>query len=301
MKERSGGLPATVCRKCVAFVTKIHQYRGQCQQAQIDLKEQVTVKRCAVQSPNISKARPSKRQAISRPETEKAEIDAPDIIPLVVREGDTKIRSTLSVRSARTMLDFSSISNPTVSSTEALSVKSTSPVLTSESVVNSSSTITARQVEQIQVTARTKDASVFVDNVMKHCPNVVEEMKRRITDNIKVSCKNLCHRNNGSVLHAGRQNPYGMMINFSFAKLWEEMETNIPYVIEVLNAITGVERDKAKQDLQAKYGFLYSVLMNVRWHELSLVQRLNTLCLIEGGCSKQVQFLRVYIRLFFQK
>ena len=26
--ERSDGLPATVCRKCIAFVKKIHQYRS---------------------------------------------------------------------------------------------------------------------------------------------------------------------------------------------------------------------------------------------------------------------------------
>jgi hypothetical protein len=122
---------------------------------------------------------------------------------------------------------------------------------------------TVDQREKIAAAARTEDASVFADTIMKHCPNVVGETKRKIMDGIKASCKNLCHRNYGSILHTGRQDPYGMMINFSFEKLWEEMETNIPFVIEVLNAITGVEGGKSKQDLQAKYGFLYSILMNV--------------------------------------
>ena len=79
------------------------------------------------------------------------------------------------------------------------------------------------------------------------------------------------------------------------------MENNIPCFIDVLNVVTGITRDEAKQKLLAKYGFLNSVLMNVRWQELSLVQRLNTLCFIEGGCLKQVQFLSVYVGLFFSK
>ena len=81
--------------------------------------------------------------------------------------------------------------------------------------------------------------------------------------------------------------------------LWEEMENNIPYFIDVLNAVTGVAREEAKQKLLSKVLFFYFVLMNVHWQELSLVQRLNTLCFIEGGCSKQVQFLCVYIGLLF--
>ena len=298
---RSDSLPKTVCRKCIAFVKKIHLYKGQCQQAQTDLRKQVTVKRCPVESPKNSKARPPKRQAMSRPETGTLETGAPNIIPLV--QGDTQIRSTtIPTRSAKTRLDLSSTSNSVVPSTEPLSVESTNTVasecalpVTTVTCNLSSTSITARQIEKITAAAQTKDASVFADIVMKHCPHVVKEIKRKVTDNIKASCKNLCHRNDGSVLHAGRQKQYEMMINFSFIKLWEEMENKIPYFIEVLNAVTGVGADEAKEKFQAKYGFLYAVLMNVRWQELSLVQRLNTLCLIEGGCSKQVQFFFVFL------
>jgi len=37
-----------------------------------------------------------------------------------------------------------------------------------------------------------------------------------------------------------------------------------------------------------KYSFLYSILMNERWHELNLVKRVNTVLIIEGGCTKKV-------------
>ena len=50
-------LSSNVCKKCMAFVKKIHLYQGQCQQAQTDLRKQVTIKRCPVKSPKSSKAR----------------------------------------------------------------------------------------------------------------------------------------------------------------------------------------------------------------------------------------------------
>ena len=284
--ERSDGLPTAVCKKCITFVKKVHLFKGQCQQAQTDLKEQITVKRCPVQSPNISNKKPAKRQAMSQHESiEEPEADVPGPITIhldLVQDEYTHVQSTTtSTRSVRSRLDFSSTAN--------------------SAVIPSSTLITARQIEKITAAARTEDASVLAYIIMKYCPNVVRETKRKITDDIKASCKNLCYRNNGSILHAGRQDSCDMMINFSFEKVWEEMETNIPFLIEVLNAITGVEGGEAKQDLQAKYGFLYSILMNVRWHELSLVQRLNTLCLIEGGCSKQVKFLSICVYVSFFK
>ena len=89
----------------------------------IDLGEHVTVKRCPVESPNTSKARPPKRQAISlsRPEAEE-EMDAPNIIPVVQTRS-----TTIPTHSAKTRLDFSSTSTA-VPLNEALFVESTNTV-----------------------------------------------------------------------------------------------------------------------------------------------------------------------------
>ena len=70
------------------------------------------------------------------------------------------------------------------------------------------------------------------------------------------------------------------------------------YFIDVLNTVSGVTAttdSNISHDYKAKYSFVYSILMNIRWHELSLLQRLNTILLIEGGCSKQVQIIFVRI------
>ena len=74
-------------------------------------------------------------------------------------------------------------------------------------------------------------------------------------------------------------------------KLWQEIVNHHPFLIDIFNTVTGTTTDieETTEDLKLKYCFLYSVLMNCRWHELSLMQRINTFLIIEGGCSKQVQ------------
>jgi hypothetical protein len=44
--EKSDGLPCTVCKKCMNFVNIVHQFREKCLDAQNDLKERVSVKKC---------------------------------------------------------------------------------------------------------------------------------------------------------------------------------------------------------------------------------------------------------------
>ncbi len=249
--ENSDGLSPTVCRKCMNFVNKIHHFREKRLHAQEDLKERVSVKRCPVQSPRSSKANPSKWQATSLQATS---------LQVSSRQGNN-VKYNLQ---AKSKLDFSSTSQSHFGN-EACSLPETNLVASETSTI--SSTITTGRTDIITAAANTNDAAVFAEVVIKNCPGIVEMIMKLIAIDLQNSCQSLCHRNNGSVLHTSREDPYGVMKFFSFATLWKEIETNIPFVIDVFNAVTGVEPEKAKQDLQAKYGFLYSVLMNTRWHE----------------------------------
>lgn len=74
--------------------------------------------------------------------------------------------------------------------------------------------------------------------------------------------------------------------------MWNEIERNIPFVIHIMNAVSGKDTNT---DLRVKYSFLYSILMNERWHELSVLKRVNTVLVIEGGCTKQV---RIFFIIF---
>ena len=79
------------------------------------------------------------------------------------------------------------------------------------------------------------------------------------------------------------------MNNFDLNKVWVELKTSHPYLVEIMNAVSGKKSAaETKRELQVKYSFLYSILMNERWHELNLVKRVNSVLIIEGGCTKKV-------------
>ena len=62
------------------------------------------------------------------------------------------------------------------------------------------SLLTERQQKTIIVQAvRHKDATVLV--LKDHCPNVVKELKKTISEELKTSCAKLCKRSQGSVLY----------------------------------------------------------------------------------------------------
>ena len=136
--------------------------------------------------------------------------------------------------------------------------------------------------------AKSKNAVVVADIIKKHCPSVLSAHKLSIADEINSSCKKLCKRSGGSVLFG---TSYDSLNEFNFDKVWNEMKTSIPsFLIEIFNSVS---RNKCgivitKHELQVKYSFLYSVLVNERWRELSHLKRLNAIMVIEGGCTKQV-------------
>lgn len=80
------------------------------------------------------------------------------------------------------------------------------------------------------------------------------------------------------------------MNNFDLNKVWVELKASHLYLVEIMNAVSGKEKSAAetKRELQVKYSFLYSILMNERWHYLNLVKRVNKVLIIEGGCTKKV-------------
>ena len=115
-------------------------------------------------------------------------------------------------------------------------------------------------------------------------------IKRNISDISKSSCDTVCKRLSGSSVLYSSVKQFEAMDNFSIDKVWIEVKTTQPFLIDLLNAITGnqVDIDKTNEEAKVKYCFIYSILMQMRWHELSLFQRIITALLIEGGCGKQV-------------
>lgn len=149
------------------------------------------------------------------------------------------------------------------------------------------SLLTERQQKMILQAVSNRDATVLTAILKDYCPSVVDELKKTSSEELKTSCAKLCKRSQGSVLYG---NEFESMNSFDFNKIWVELKTNHPYLVEIMNAVSGKEKSVSdtKRELQVKYSFLYSILMNERWHELNLVKRVNTVLINEGGCTKKV-------------
>ena len=131
-------------------------------------------------------------------------------------------------------------------------------------------------------------AEVVSEVIRTHCPSVFLALKSAITEEVSTAWQKLCRRPEGSVLYGNR---YVNLKEFSFDSLWNEMETNIPFLIQIMSAVSSKSSANTGADVRIKYSFIYSILMSERWHELSVLKRVNTVLVIEGGCTKQVREL----------
>lgn len=165
------------------------------------------------------------------------------------------------------------------------------------SLFEAQSLLTERQQKMIVQAVSHRDATVLAAILKDHCPSVVKELKKTISEELKTSCAKLCKRSQGSVLYG---NNYDSLKDFDFNKVWLELKTNLPFLVELMNAVSGKENSVAetKLELQVKYSFLYSILMNERWHELNLLKRVNTVLIIEGGCTKKVSNIIYKLMMF---
>ena len=133
------------------------------------------------------------------------------------------------------------------------------------------------------------DAVVLAAILKKHCASVINEIQKLLCDDVRKSCEKLCKRSGASSVLYSKD--YESLSDFHFFKVWDELKANQPFFMELMNAMSGnnIDVEDTKHELRVKYSFLYPILMNERCHELSLIKRMITILIIEGGCSKNVR------------
>lgn len=156
--------------------------------------------------------------------------------------------------------------------------------------------LTPSETASVDRSTSTKEPTAVAHIIKTKTPTVFYAIKRDIVNSLSESCSQLCRRKNGSIL---LEKSYEDMSDFDFDKVWKELVECHPFFLDVLNAIVGETCDLADTppNLRVKHCFIYSILMIQRWHELSLLQRINTVLMISGGGSKQVY---IYKLLLFQ-
>ena len=260
----SDSLSTFICRKCHGFVSKASDFRQRCMQMQIQLEQLCSVKRCVELSPSCkppSKRSTSELRRFAESSSEQlnfGEAPAQAIQREPMKEANPSFLPLASVLQDET-----------------------------PSLPDASKLIDGDPEEFIRV-ANTQPA-VIADVIKQRSPRVIAALKLAIKDEIAAACQTLCRRSDGSVLYSNR-NSFETLKEFDFDRVWTEMKSNVPFFIEIMNAVSGnnLGKENTELDVRVKFCFIYSVLMNERWHGLSLLKRGNKILIIEGGCTKKV-------------
>lgn len=301
-----------ICRKCESFVEKMANFRLKCQQVQqqqlsneqeLDMPVDVSVKRCIEISPSTKQPDAKQAKSNNKPSAVKRLFNSNSTITdssTFPVDLETPV-SLCHVTSEATCSNDSHNDNevpavndpfPAIHYTPIISKPSnTGPEALNISKETESAHLSNSQQEKIQRAASTKQATAVAHIIKQHCPNVLDELKKSLVNDINSSCKNLCKRKNGTSLYHG--NSYESMKEIDFKKICDELKRTNPFLIDIFNAVSGLKEDISRE-LQVKYSFIYSILMNIRWYELSVVQRVNTVLMIEGGCTKQVMHINIF-------
>lgn len=117
---------------------------------------------------------------------------------------------------------------------------------------------------------------------MYNVSSLKTQFKAQLLKELDDHCTELCKRKTPSML---RKNQYPDMVSFDWDKLLREIQSRCPLLLDVMSTIVG---SKSKPNVIPPLGLCYSILMQKRNHDLSLIQRINTVLLSEGNAKKQV-------------
>ncbi len=112
-------------------------------------------------------------------------------------------------------------------------------------------------------------------------------------DNLKAEVKLTARRATNSVL---RRRDYNGMSNLNFVEIAEEMKRLCPTMYKVLSATLGLlDDEKTEKNGNMVLALIYSLIMFRHFKELSLIQRVNTILLIDSGANLKVQHSFFYV------
>ena len=123
-----------------------------------------------------------------------------------------------------------------------------------------------------------------ITTVIASIDSLTHSLKENVLHELDKECVKLCKKCEPSEL---RKNSFGNMAAFDWKKLASEMSSGVRFLLNLLLVVM----KKTKEDLNEilpRLGLCYSILMQTRSRELSLVQQLNTVLMTNGNAKKEV-------------
>ena len=224
--------------------------------------------------------------------------------PLLIRVNSNEVCQTPStplnvdntiISGARKSLSFEQHSNPGASTSVPNDEKEPHGVeipneqrLPVNSSIFSNEMLPSKTIQSLVRAITTGYISSIACGIEAHCPELISVLAERYLQSKEDAFSSLCRRNeNCSVLY---KKDYSNMAAFDMSQIWEELVTNHPFLVDVLNLASKnkCSATETPHKVRVKYCLIYSTLMSERWHELSLLQRVNTVLMIEGGGTTRV-------------
>lgn len=153
--------------------------------------------------------------------------------------------------------------------------------------------LNGNQLNFIKQAVETKVPSTLAHSISL-VPTIFNSVKSIAADDVRRNSKYLCKFKGGSVLLATKD--IKAMTEFNIDSIWSEMLAYQPFLISVFAAVAGSKLDSndIPEEVRVKFCFVYAILMNIKWDKLSLLQRINTVAMIEGGGSKKVILGKIF-------
>ncbi|KAJ7373248.1 hypothetical protein OS493_012837 [Desmophyllum pertusum] len=121
-------------------------------------------------------------------------------------------------------------------------------------------------------------------------PSAVDEIQSKSAENMAKICleceKELLEVARRSTKSLLRERDYPGLRSLDFMKIIEEMKYLCPTVFNILSAMIQFDCNEDKKT--AALALIYSIIMFKRCHELSRIQRVNTVLLAEGNASQEL-------------
>ena len=231
--------------------------RQTCQENQIQLRQLVSVKRL-----HMSPHQKSTSQSVKKTEASNSTSPRKKLAFLQPKPTISKISSTV---------EDQSIQKP-VSSVEAgAQTQDKSNTVYGQTFENEIAVpLMPDEKEKVERALHTSQPSA-VASVLSSIPKLYLAVKRVALNKIDETCKK-SRKKHGKISMLS-DNSYNAISQFSYEKLWHELSESHPFLVDVLNSVSGKNCavSETPKDLQIKYGFIYSILLNIRWHEFSLL------------------------------
>ena len=117
--------------------------------------------------------------------------------------------------------------------------------------IDGESHLSDQQQQMIAHALIAKDVYVLAVILKEHCANVDDALQKLLVKDASIACAKLCKRSGGSSLYG---NDYNSLNEFRFDKIWEELKGNLPFLVDLRNAVAREEKsmEHTRQDLRVR-------------------------------------------------